>query len=52
MPKETLPDVDPPVRPAEIQRAGVRLAGHGLADVRPTPSGSTPTRPPGSFMRR
>ncbi|KOX21792.1 hypothetical protein ADK67_26015 [Saccharothrix sp. NRRL B-16348] len=33
----TLPDVDPPVRPADLERAGVWLAGHGLADVRPTP---------------
>ncbi|WP_314175797.1 hypothetical protein [Streptomyces winkii] len=26
-----------PVRQAEVERAGVWLAGHGLADVRPTP---------------
>jgi hypothetical protein len=37
MPKGTLPDVDPPVRPADLEQAGVWLAGHGLADVRPTP---------------
>jgi len=37
MPKGTLPDGDPPVRPADLERAGVWLAGHGLADVRPTP---------------
>lgn len=37
MPNGTLPDVDPPVRPADLERAGVWLAGHGLADVRPTP---------------
>jgi heme/copper-type cytochrome/quinol oxidase subunit 4 len=32
----TLPDVDPPVRPADLEQAGVWLAGHGLADVAPT----------------
>lgn len=37
MPNETLPNFDPPVRPADLERAGVWLAGHGLADVRPTP---------------
>jgi hypothetical protein len=37
MPNGTLPDVDPPVRPVDLERAGVWLAGHGLADVRPTP---------------
>jgi len=36
MPNGTLPDVDPPVRPVDLERAGVWLAGHGLADVRPT----------------
>ena len=30
-------DVDPPVRPADLEQAGAWLAGHGLADVRPTP---------------
>lgn len=33
----TVPSVGLPVRPAELDRAGVWLAGHGLADVRPTP---------------
>lgn len=37
MPNGTLPNVDPSVRPADLERAGVWLAGHGLADVRPTP---------------
>lgn len=37
MPNGTLPDVDPPVRPADLEQAGVWLAGHGLADARPTP---------------
>ena len=37
MPNGTLPDVDPSVRPADLERAGVWLAGHGLADVEPTP---------------
>jgi len=37
MPNGTLPDADPPVRPVDLERAGVWLAGHGLADVRPTP---------------
>jgi hypothetical protein len=37
MPNGTLPDVDPPARPADLERAGEWLAGHGLADVRPTP---------------
>jgi len=37
MPNGTLPDVDLPVRPADLERAGAWLAGHGLADVRPTP---------------
>ena len=36
MPDETLSDVDPPVRPADLERAGAWLARHGLADVRPT----------------
>ncbi|MGX7673700.1 hypothetical protein [Plantactinospora sp. DSM 117369] len=37
MPNGTLPNVGRPVRPADLERAGVWLAGHGLADVRPTP---------------
>jgi hypothetical protein len=37
MPDRTLPDVDVPVRPADLERAGAWLAGHGLADVQPTP---------------
>ena len=37
MPNGTLPDVDLPVRPADLELAGVWLAGHGLADVGPTP---------------
>ncbi|MDG4798328.1 hypothetical protein [Micromonospora sp. WMMD1082] len=37
MPSGTLPNVDPPVRPADLDLAGAWLAGHGLADVRPTP---------------
>jgi hypothetical protein len=37
MPNGTLPDVDPPVRPGDLEQAGAWLAGHGLADVRPTP---------------
>jgi hypothetical protein len=37
MPNGTVPDVHPPVRPADLERAGVWLAGHGLADVGPTP---------------
>ncbi|MEH1128475.1 hypothetical protein [Micromonospora sp. CPCC 206061] len=37
MPNEMLPEVDPSVRPADLEQAGVWLAGHGLTDVRPTP---------------
>ena len=37
MPNGTLPNVDPSVRPADLERTGVWLAGHGLADVEPTP---------------
>jgi hypothetical protein len=37
MSKETLPDVDPPVRPADLEESGKWLVGHGLADVAPTP---------------
>jgi hypothetical protein len=37
MPNGTLPNADPPVRPADLERAGVWLAEHDLADVRPTP---------------
>ena len=37
MPNGTLPDADPPVRAADLDQAGVWLAGHGLADVSPTP---------------
>ncbi|TDC68551.1 hypothetical protein E1193_31150 [Micromonospora sp. KC606] len=37
MSNETLPDVDPPVRPADLERARAWLAEHGLADARPTP---------------
>ncbi|MEU7908586.1 hypothetical protein [Actinoplanes sp. NPDC049118] len=37
MPNGTLPDVDPPVRPADLEQAGAWLAGHGLVDVQPTP---------------
>ncbi|GAA3777143.1 hypothetical protein GCM10023083_12280 [Streptomyces phyllanthi] len=37
MPKGTTPDGDQSVRPADLERAGVWLARHGLADVRPTP---------------
>ncbi|GIJ50216.1 hypothetical protein Val02_71020 [Virgisporangium aliadipatigenens] len=33
----TVPDVAPPVRPADLERAGAWLAGHGLAEARPTP---------------
>ncbi|MEU4743333.1 hypothetical protein AB0G02_23120 [Actinosynnema sp. NPDC023658] len=36
MPKGTSPDADLSVRPADLERAGAWLAGHGLADVRPT----------------
>jgi hypothetical protein len=37
MPNGRLPDVGPSVRPADLEQAGVWLAGHGLADVEPTP---------------
>ncbi|WP_243704976.1 hypothetical protein [Micromonospora sp. KC723] len=37
MPNGTMPKVGPPVRPADLERAGAWLAEHGLADVRPTP---------------
>jgi hypothetical protein len=37
MPDETVSDVDPSVRPADLEQAGEWLAGHGLPDVRPTP---------------
>ena len=37
MPNGTLPNVDPSVRPADLERASAWLAGHGLADVGPTP---------------
>lgn len=37
MSKGTLPDVGPPVRPADLERAGAWLSGYGLAGVRPTP---------------
>ncbi|MFB6394618.1 hypothetical protein [Polymorphospora lycopeni] len=37
MSERTLPAVGPPMRPADLDRAGAWLAGHGLADVRPTP---------------
>ncbi|ROP42491.1 hypothetical protein [Saccharothrix texasensis] len=36
MPKGTSPGADLSVRPADLERAGVWLTGHGLADVRPT----------------
>ena len=37
MPNGTLPDVDPSVRPADLERAGEWLDRHGLADTEPTP---------------
>ena len=37
MPNEALSDIDPPVRPTDLEQAGAWLTGHGLADVRPTP---------------
>ncbi|MFF3855608.1 hypothetical protein [Micromonospora sp. NPDC002575] len=37
MPKTTVPDVDPPARPADLERAGEWLAGHGLAGAGATP---------------
>jgi hypothetical protein len=37
MPNGTVPNGGPPVRPADLEQAGRWLAGHGLADVRPTP---------------
>ena len=37
MPNGTLPDADPPVRPADLAGAGVWLDGHGLAGDGPTP---------------
>ncbi|MFI1379818.1 hypothetical protein [Embleya sp. NPDC020886] len=37
MPKGTTPNSARSMRPADLERAGVWLAGHGLADVRPTP---------------
>jgi hypothetical protein len=37
MPNGTTPDADQSTRPASLEGARVWLAGHGLADVRPTP---------------